>query len=309
VTQAALSPKWLRRARRLNPYYKDRLRWSVPAGWPDDAGSAEVARRVAAFQAEHGGLTVDGILGPKTWEAIQGRTWEPPAREYLIAGGERIPVSFPVVTWLERGGLSFYGRRGWTKRRDPTGKRVNLFVLHWDGCTSSHQCFHVLLDRGLSVHLMLDGDGTVYQALDLAEARAWHAGRVNDRAIGIEIQNPVRLHRNRWQDPPRPVVTEKRVHRRGTWEHLDFYDIQKKRVVELAEVLCDRFAIPRALPVSGGDVTRGLAPTGYRGVCGHYHVSRTKPDPGLSLWPGLLEAFGPSTPTTEGGRDETHPCS
>jgi len=306
-TEQALSAKWLRRARRLNPYYKDRLRWPVPAGWPNDLGSAELVRRVATFQAEHGGLTVDGILGPKTWEALQGRTFEPPAREHLIIGGELVAVPFPVVTWLEPGGLSFYGKRGWAKRRDPSSKRVNLFVLHWDGCTSSHQCFHVLLDRGLSVHLMLDGDGTVYQALDLAEARAWHAGNANERSVGVEIQNPVRLHRNKWQTPPRPVIAEPRVHARGSYEHLDFYDVQKRRAVELAEVLCGRFGIPRALPTDGEGVTRGLAPTGYRGVCGHYHLSSHKPDPGLSLWPGLQAAFDRSP--QKGGEDGTHPCS
>jgi N-acetyl-anhydromuramyl-L-alanine amidase AmpD len=287
-----LSERWLRRARRLNPFYRERLRWTLPAGWPDDVASAELALRVAAFQNEHGALTVDGILGPKTWEALQGRTFEPPAREQLIVGGERVAVPFPVVTWLEPGGLSFYGQKGWAKRRDPSGAGVNLFVLHWDGCTSSHQCFNVLLDRGLSVHLMLDGDGTVYQALDLAEARAWHAGNVNERSVGVEIQNPVRVHRNQWQTPPRPVVNEPRVHARGSYEHLDFYDVQKQRVVELAEVLCERFGIPRALPENTrGEVLRALAPAGFRGVCGHYHVSTSKPDPGLTLWPGLQAAF------------------
>ena len=178
-----LSPKWLRRAQRLNPFYKERLKWTVPAEWPDDVASAELALRVAAFQTEHGGLTVDGAMGPKTWESLQGRTWEPPAGEHIVVGGRRVAVPFPVVTWLEPGGLSFYDRRGWTSRRDPSGRGVNLFVLHWDGCTSAHQCFQVLLDRGLSVHLLLDGDGTVYQALDLAEARAWHAGNVNERSF------------------------------------------------------------------------------------------------------------------------------
>lgn len=287
-----LSPKWLRRAQRLNPFYKERLKWMVPAGWPDDVASAALALRVAAFQTEHGGLTVDGAMGLKTWEALQGRTWEPPAGEHLVVGGQRVAVPFNVVTWLEPGGLSFYDRRGWTPRRDPSGRGVNLFVLHWDGCTSAHQCFQVLLDRGLSVHLLLDGDGTVYQALDLAEARAWHAGDFNERSIGVEIQNPVRLHRNQWQKPPRPVVAELGVHGARRHEHLDFYDVQKRRAVELAEVICDRFGIPRALPTgTDGQVLRVLAPSGFRGVCGHYHLSREKPDPGLSLWAGLQAAF------------------
>jgi N-acetyl-anhydromuramyl-L-alanine amidase AmpD len=53
----------------------------------------------------------------------------------------------------------------------------------------SRQCFNVLHDhRDLSVHFMLDLDGTVYQTLDLKE-RAWHATISNDRSIGIEIAN------------------------------------------------------------------------------------------------------------------------
>lgn len=288
-----LSDKWLRRAQRLNPYYRERLAWSVPADWPSDVATAAFALRVAAFQKD-GSLTIDGVLGPKTLAALGGGTFTPPAGEFLIVQGEKLPVPFPVVTWEEPGGLSFYGRRGWTKRRDPSGKGVNLFVLHWDGCTSAHQCFQVLLERGLSVHLMLDGDGTVYQALDLAEARAWHAGNVNERSVGVEIQNPVRLHRNQWQKPPRPVIAEAGVHGARRQEHLDFYDIQKQRAAELAEVLCERFSIPRALPTGkDGQVLRVLAPSGFRGVCGHYHLSREKPDPGLSLWPGLQAVFAP----------------
>jgi len=300
MQEAALSQKELRRARRLNPYYRDRLQWPVPAGWPDDVASTGFARRVAAFQAEHGGLTVDGILGPKTWAALKGKTWEPPVTDHLIIAGERVAVPFPVVTWDEPGGLSFYGQKGWRKRREPSGNGVNLFVLHWDVCISSHQCFHVLLKRGLSVHLMLDGDGTVYQALDLAEARAWHAGNFNERSVGVELQNPVLPKYNHTQKPPRPVITEPRVHRRGNWQHLDFYDIQKKRAIDLAEVICERFGIPRVLPMDEDQVTRRLASRGFRGVCGHYHLAKTKPDPGLSLWPGLLASFGQSTPNNGG---------
>lgn len=287
-----LSEKWSRRAQTLNPYYQERLGWVVPSGWPLEIGSDEFAKRVAAFQKEHA-LTVDGILGPKTQAALQGSVFIPPAGEFLIAAGKRIPVPFPVVTWEEPGGLSFYGRGGFSKRRDPSGEGIDLFVLHWDGCTSAQQCFHVLLERRLSVHLMLDGDGTVYQALDLAEARAWHGSETNDRSIGIEIQNPVRLHRNQWQKPPRPIVKEDGVHGDKPYEHLDFYDIQKERVVQLAKVLCANFGIPRALPTDDkGEVLRTLAPPNFKGVCGHYHISKQKPDPGFTLWPALQTAFG-----------------
>ncbi len=64
---------------------------------------------------------------------------------------------------------------------------VDQFVIHYDVCGTSRECFRVLHDvRGLSVHFMLDVDGTIYQTLDLKE-RAWHATTSNDRSIGIEI--------------------------------------------------------------------------------------------------------------------------
>jgi N-acetylmuramoyl-L-alanine amidase len=66
---------------------------------------------------------------------------------------------------------------------------VDQFVLHFDVCGTSRQCFKVLQDgRDLSVHFMLDLDGTIYQTLDLKE-RAWHATSSNSRSVGIEIAN------------------------------------------------------------------------------------------------------------------------
>src|SRR6476619_1583840 len=68
-------------------------------------------------------------------------------------------------------------------------KVVDQFVIHFDVCGVSRQCFKVLHDnRDLSVHFMLDVDGTIYQTLDLKE-RAWHATISNGRSVGIEIAN------------------------------------------------------------------------------------------------------------------------
>ena len=66
---------------------------------------------------------------------------------------------------------------------------VDQFVIHFDARGTSRRCFEVLHDlRGLSVHFMLDLDGTIYQTLDLKEG-AWHATIANGRSIGIEIAN------------------------------------------------------------------------------------------------------------------------
>ncbi|MBX3407670.1 MAG: N-acetylmuramoyl-L-alanine amidase [Phycisphaeraceae bacterium] len=116
--------------------------------------------------------------------AAAGRSPETPARYGVRFAGKLDEHGAGPLTLDEferiRGG-------GWDL---PTLQRVvDQFIIHYDVCGTSRQCFRVLHDiRGLSVHFMLDIDGTIYQTLDLKE-RAWHATTSNDRAIGIEIAN------------------------------------------------------------------------------------------------------------------------
>lgn len=91
-------------------------------------------------------------------------------------------------------------------------KHVDQFVLHYDVCGVSRQCFRVLHDmRGLSVHFMLDIDGTIYQTMDVKE-RAWHATISNDRSVGIEIANMGAYGRDekdpfaQWYEPDPPAA-------------------------------------------------------------------------------------------------------
>ncbi|HVZ19962.1 MAG TPA: N-acetylmuramoyl-L-alanine amidase [Vicinamibacterales bacterium] len=66
---------------------------------------------------------------------------------------------------------------------------VRQFVIHHDGCTSSDMCFSVLQnERGLSVHFMIDNDGTIYQTIDLG-LMAYHAAEWNIDSIGVELCN------------------------------------------------------------------------------------------------------------------------
>lgn len=82
-------------------------------------------------------------------------------------------------------------------------KSVDQFVLHYDVCGTSRQCFKVLHDlRGLSVHFLLDIDGTIYQTLDVKE-RAWHATTSNSRSVGIEI-----AHMGAYASPTNATLTE-----------------------------------------------------------------------------------------------------
>jgi N-acetyl-anhydromuramyl-L-alanine amidase AmpD len=205
---------------------------------------------------------------------------------------------------------------------------VDQFVLHFDVCGVSRECFRTLQDqRDLSVHFMLDLDGTIYQTLDLKE-RAWHATSSNDRSVGIEIANmgdfkPGRgEHLSEWytNDPPghtRITIPQKLgdggIRTRGfvghpsrpepvegivqgeTLAQYDFTPEQYKALVKLAATLCTVFPkikcdYPR--DNSGKLITSTLpedALKEYEGILGHYHVQTDKTDPGPAFqWDYLI---------------------
>jgi hypothetical protein len=134
----------------------------------------------------------------------------------IVACGERFRIDAPVVLWSDPGGYDAYSTElrfpasppaeppqglryaPGRKRPDGTGATradglaalrgvVDQFVVHFDVCGTSRTCFQVLQDRRkLSVHFLLDIDGTIYQTLDLAET-AWHARQANPRSVGVEL--------------------------------------------------------------------------------------------------------------------------
>jgi hypothetical protein len=297
------------RAVAANPRWKARL----ATAWPSDAqfGAAGLrvlstapdhsfAEAIAAFQAM-AGLDVDGICGTDTAARVRGAPAPRPAgRPILIVGGEEVPApGCRVVTWKSPDGMGFQDQSSWRPRQ--SGTSIDLLVLHHDGCRSSRQCFDVLIQRGLSVHLMLDRDGTIYQALDLRDAHAFHAGEVNARSVGVEICNPELPERNDTLRP-RPVVTLEVTNAGGNGARrqvLGFYPEQVTAAIALAKAVAGIFRFPLRLPVatsptSSAGVTRGVdrrvSTGGYSGVCGHYHVKDTKTDPGVSLWSPMRNA-------------------
>ena len=146
-------------------------------------------------------LTADGMCGPSTYRRI----WTERESEisdyivscpkekdqsYVICNGRPQTIDWPkVVLWDESGGFqskagTYYDYSG-KKERD-----VKMFVNHWDVCLTSESCAKVLNKRGISVHFLIDNDGTIYQTMDMQHA-AWHAGseRTNRPSIGVEITN------------------------------------------------------------------------------------------------------------------------
>lgn len=198
-------------------------------------------------------------------------------------------------------------------------EKVDQFVIHFDVAGISKQCFKVLHDaRCLSVHFMLDLDGTIYQTLDLKE-RAWHATTSNTRSIGIEIANvgaysatnrgplhqwyqpdsngavrivvPPRLgdpgfrQTNFVGRPARPDPVTGTVHGRELVQY-DLTSEQYEALTRLTATLCRVFPkmkcdYPRE---ADGELKAYKLPDeeleNYQGVLGHYHIQSNKVDPG-----------------------------
>lgn len=208
-------------------------------------------------------------------------------------------------------------------------EKVDQFVIHFDARGTSRTCFDVLHDRrGLSVHFMLDVDGTIYQTLDLKEG-AWHATIANARSIGIEIANigayplegpdpfalwyrredaagtRIRLpdgeHQGKALGPdwiPRPVRADPVVGeiQGQTLRQYDLTREQYDSLIRLTATLCTLFPKIRCdypRDASGALVRRKLPDEElrrYQGILGHYHVQTNKVDPGPAFqWDKLIK--------------------
>jgi N-acetyl-anhydromuramyl-L-alanine amidase AmpD len=209
-------------------------------------------------------------------------------------------------------------------------EKVDQFVIHYDASGTSRRCFNALQDvRGLSIHFMLDLDGTIYQTLDLKE-RAWHATSSNSRSIGIELANvgaysPTNAAALReWYQrddqgqvrvlvpqPPgedgirtpnfiaRPARAEPVLGTVQDQELLqyDFTPQQYRALIKLTATLCQLFPrlkcdYPR--DGSGNLVTHKLPDADlmrYQGVLGHFHIQTNKADPGPAFqWDRVIHS-------------------
>jgi N-acetylmuramoyl-L-alanine amidase len=208
-------------------------------------------------------------------------------------------------------------------------KVVDQFVIHYDACGTSRQCFKVLHDlRGLSVHFLLDLDGTIYQTLDLKE-RAWHATSSNGRSVGIEIAH-IGAYRSattgplaewypkdsqgriclripaRFGDggerttnfvgrPARPETVTGRIQGSDLVQY-DYTPQQYQALVRLTAALCKIFPklkcdYPR--DAEGKLVAHKLPDeelNAYHGVLAHFHIQTNKVDPGPAFqWDYLIQ--------------------
>ena len=281
----------------------------------------------------------------------------------IVVCGERVAIGTPVILWTDPGGHNAYAgkpplagdaktpspgygvrrhnlaemeqaeikRSGWT--RPLLERAVDQFVIHYDVCGTSGKCFEVLQERNLTVHFMLDLDGTIYQTLDLKE-NAYHATKANGRSIGIEIANmgaypAAELDKaplSKWYVPANGVTTIRLPQGHsvpslapgqpplepsrpdpivGTvqGQELAMYDLtpqQYAALVKLTAGLCRTFPnlkpdLPR--DAKGRVLDHKLddqAYSTYQGILGHFHVQLNKTDPGPAFqWDRIVPTSKP----------------
>jgi len=279
-----------------------------------------------------------------------------PAGHAIVVCGERVPIDAPVCLWTMAPFYDAYAEGPRFSAEGPAGKRyqpgrtpptpelaaaverdgwtrahlaeaVDLFVLHYDAGGTSRSCFRVLQDeRQLSVHFLLDLDGTLYQTLDLAE-QAWHARAANPRSIGVEIAHVgayppgerAALERTyEWTEdgprvrPERLGDSQRRsdcVARpaRATWVRgaihgaalvqPDFTAAQYETLAALAATLSrelPRIELEAPRDDAGRvrqDALSEAEARAFHGVLGHHHLQTDKRDPGPAFdWDAFLRA-------------------
>ncbi|MEA2710119.1 MAG: hypothetical protein QOF78_2720, partial [Phycisphaerales bacterium] len=255
-------------------------------------------------------------FAPSTRPAPSTRSSTEPSTMYTSRGGGR--KGRPTEGGTKLTPEEFEKVRGGGWPLELVQQKVDQFVYHYDVAASSRGCFRTLHDqRDLSVHFMLDLDGTVYQTLDVKE-RAWHGSESNSRSVGIEICNmgawggdgrktldtyyrkdekghtqfvPPVFAKDSQRTPnfvARPARNEIVVGNVQGREY-SMYDLtpeQYDSLIKLTAALCT--VLPRMTPdyprdAQGNLITKVLNDSdweNYHGLMGHYHVQENKQDPG-----------------------------
>ena len=252
------------------------------------------------------GLTADGLVGPTTYR----RVWterEASISSYssanrtpctsrcdersIVHNGNFIPIKWDkVILWDDQNG--FRSNPGcYTNLSGKPDRNPTMFVNHWDVCLSSESCAKVLNKRGVSVHFLIDNDGTIYQMLD-TQHKAWHAGIPknvggNSKGIGVEISNAYYPKYQEWYTDnnfgERPLIDDAYVHGRKLAPFLGFYPVQIEALKALWAACSSGIGIKMDYPkdIDGSlctTVVRDCQRGKFEGICNHYNFTNRKID-------------------------------
>lgn len=269
---------------------------SVKYGWTPEWFGAEdfdetLIIKIKEFQ-ESLNLSVDGLVGPNTYRRLETdllskQDYKPKRRnrrkgeKSIVYNGERFPINWDrVILWDDRGGLPAKDGCYYDWSNKPARKPIQ-FVNHWDAALSSESCARIINKRGLSMHFLIDNDGTIYQMLDIQHV-AWQAGSKfwNTNGIGVEISNAFYTKYQDWYVKngfgERPVVTSE-VNGRKVGPHLDFYPVQLQALAALWAAVADATGINLDVCTTQG-VCDDCLNGNFNGFINHYNLTRNKMD-------------------------------
>ena len=276
-----------------------KLGWD-PSWFGCDRFNDDLIEAIEKYQKSKG-LTADGLCGPGTYRRVYTDRQEsiedfrPNTKNnkesFIIYNSEYFDIKWPKVKlWFE--GDGFRMRKGFkrmTEKRDPS-----FFVCHWDVCLSSKSCYKVLENRGLSVHFLIDNDGTIYQTMDINDV-AYHAGSRtwNNKSIGVEISNAYYPKHQDWYKrnvgEERPLITDAVVHGKKLDPFTGFYPQQRDALKALMRAVNKATGIPLQAPLdrsksTNTTVSKKAASGRFEGFMSHYHLTNRKIDcAGLDL--------------------------
>ena len=262
-------------------------------GWtPDWFGCSEfdeeLTKAIKQYQKSIG-LKADGLCGPGTYRRIwTDRQSDMEYRKDNIQGHKNTSIMYNSdyfdIEWdkvylpFMFGGMkSTKGYKKVVEKRD-----IKNFVCHWDVCLNSKSTFRVLENRGLSVHFLIDNDGSIYQLLDMNHI-AYHAGssKWNGASIGVEIANAYYPKHQSWYVKhgfgERPIWDNAKVHGSTLKPFLGFYDVQLEALKALMKAVNKAADIPLKTPDSTTTYSTAVRGT-YKGFISHYHLKKTKID-------------------------------
>ena len=272
-----------------------KLGWA-PSWFGEKYFDEKLVRAIKKWQKANS-LTADGMCGASTYRRVwterqsnidDYKPTNPNYSNYIVYNGNFVPIGWDkVLLWSESDGLSavsgnYYDYSGRPKRN------VRLFVNHWDVCLNSRSCNDVLNKNGISVHFLIDNDGTIYQTMDMQHG-AWHAGseRVNRASVGVEISNAYYPKYSDWYVQngygERPMMDDAWVHGQKLDPFMGFYPEQ----IEAAKALWKAVASASNVKLKTKLNQFGKVSTKYEkeivygkfeGVISHYHCYKGKID-------------------------------
>ena len=267
-----------------------KLGWT-PEWFGCDAFDEDLQQSIREFQTRNGS-TPDGMCGPNTYRRIYTERISsleevhvtPMGKDYIVHAGNPITIDWSrVVHWYDVNGL----RANHYAVRQQAQRPYKMFVNHWDVTLSAKHCQRILDQRGISVHFLIDNDGTIYQTMDTRDV-AWHAGskRLNECTIGVEISNAYDPKYQQWYTRhgfgERPIIEDAYVHGRKLEPFMGFYPVQLQALRALWSAIHRATGIPLQSPEFQGQQSTTVDPNAangtYSGFVSHYHLTERKID-------------------------------